>query len=120
MKSSLLYICKTTTPEITNDYLNYIGITENAFKDRLHKHKKLFRYEGKKNATALSNFVRVNKHANREMSLEWKILDKVKSYKPGSRKCMLCLTEQYHNLFLKLNLLNSCAVYTLISYINSD
>ena len=32
---------------------------------RLHKHKKLFRYEGKKNATALSNFVRVNKHANR-------------------------------------------------------
>ena len=25
-----------------------------------------------------------------------------------SRKCMLCLTEKYHTLLSKLNLLNSC------------
>ena len=43
----------------------------------------------------------------RETSLEWKILDKAKSYESGSRKCMLCLTERYHILFSKLNLLNS-------------
>ena len=50
-----------------------------------------------------------NKHANTETSVEWKILDKAKSYKKMSRKCMLCLTEKYHILFSKLNLLNSCS-----------
>ena len=46
-------------------------------------------------------------HANTETSLEWKILDKAMSYEPGSRKCMLCLTEKYHIVFSKPNLLNS-------------
>ena len=107
LQSSLVYICKAATPKITNDYPHYIGLTENTFKDRLYKHKNSFRYEGKKNATGLSNFVWENKHTNTETSLEWKILNKVKSYKPGSRKCMLCLTEKYHILCSKVNLLNS-------------
>ena len=84
---------------------HYIGLKENAFKDSLYKHKNLFRYESKK--IKLSNFVWENKHANAETSLKWKILDKTKSYEPGSRKCMLRLTEKYHILFSKLNLLNS-------------
>ena len=42
-----------------------------------------------------------------QTSLEWKILDKAKSYGPGSGKCMLCLTEKYHILFSKNSLLNS-------------
>ena len=99
-QSSSVYICKAATPKITNVYHHYIGLTENSFKDRLYKHKNSFRYESKKNATELSNFVWENKHANTETSLEWKILDKVKSYEPGSRRCMLCLTEIPHP-FLK-------------------
>ena len=106
LQSSLVYICKAATPKITNDYLHYIGLTENTSKDRLYKHKNSFRYESKKNATELSNLVWENKHANTETSLECKILDKAKSYEPGSRKCMLCLTEKYRILFSKLNLLN--------------
>ena len=59
--SSLVYICKQATPKITNDFHHYISLTE---KDRLHKHKNSFRYESKKNAIELSNFVWENKHAN--------------------------------------------------------
>ena len=107
LQTSLVYICQAATPELTDDYPHYIGLTENTFKDRFYKHKKSFRYESKKNATELSNLVWENKHANTETSLECKILDKTKSYEPESRKCMLCLTEKYHILFSKLNLLNS-------------
>ena len=34
LQSSLVYTCKAATPKITNDYLHYIGLTENTFKDR--------------------------------------------------------------------------------------
>ena len=105
--SSLVYICKAAATKITNDYAQFIGLTENSFKDTLYKHNDSFQYESKKNATELSNFVWENKHSNRETSVEWKILDKAKSYEKGSRKGMLCLAEKYHILFSKLNLLNS-------------
>ena len=52
-------------------------------------------------------FVWENKHTNTETYLEWRILDKAKSYGPVSRKCMLCLTEKYQILLSKVNLLNS-------------
>ena len=101
-----MYICKAATPKITNDYPHHVGLTENVFKD-FYDHKNLFRYKSKTNATELCNFVWENKHAKTETSLEWKILNIAKSYEPLSRKCMFCLTEKYHILFSKLNLLNS-------------
>ena len=91
LQSSLVYTCNTATPKITNDYPYYISSTKNTFKDILYTHNNSFRYESKKNTTELSIFVWENKHGNTERSLEWKILDKAKSYKPGSRKCMFCL-----------------------------
>ena len=84
-----MHVCKAAKPEITNDYPHYIGLTKNTFKDRFYKHKNSFRYESKKNALELDNFVWENKHAHTETSLEWKILDKAKPYEPGSGKCML-------------------------------
>ena len=83
LQSSLVYICKAARAKVTNDYPHYIDLTENTFKGRLYKHKNSFRYKSKKNATELSNFVWENKHANTETSLEWKILDKARSYEPG-------------------------------------
>ena len=70
LQSSFVYMCKAATLKITNDYPHYIGLAENTFKGRLYKHKNSFRYESKKNATELSNFVCENKHANTETSLE--------------------------------------------------
>ena len=103
LQSSLVYICKAATPKITNDYPHHIGLTEHTFKDRLYT----LRYKARKMQLNYSNFVWENKHENTETSLEWKILDKAKIYEPGSRNCMLYLTEKYHILFSKLNLLHS-------------
>ena len=69
LQPSLVYICKAAVPKITNDNPHYIGLTENMFKGRLHKHKNSFTCESKKNATKLSSFVWENKHANIEKHL---------------------------------------------------
>ena len=88
LTSALVYVCKAATPKITNVYSHNIGLTENWFQDRLYKHKYSFKYESKKNATELSNFIWESKHANTETSLEWKIQDKATSYEPVSGMCM--------------------------------
>ena len=68
------------TPNITESYPHYIGLTENTFKDRFYKHKNSFKYESKRNATELSNSILENKPANTERNLAWNILDKAKPY----------------------------------------
>ena len=98
-----------STLKIINNDPHYIDLTENTFKDRFYKHKNLLRCKSKKNEAEWSNLVWENKHANTETFLEWKILDKAKSYETRPRKCMLCLTEKYHFLFAKINPLNSCS-----------
>ena len=42
--------------------------------------------KAKKSPTELSNFAWENKHASIVTSLEWKVPDKARSYKPGSKK----------------------------------
>ena len=107
MQSSLVYICKADTPNIIENHQHYIGLTENALKDRLHKHKNSFKYESKRNVPKLSNFVRENKHTNTETNLVWNILDKARAYRLETKICLLCLTEKYQIILSKLNLLNS-------------
>ena len=107
MQSSLVYICKADTSNITGNYPHYIGLTENTFKDRFYKHKNSFKHESKRNATELSNFIWENKHVDTETNLVWSILDKARAYKPEAERCLLCLTEKYHIIFSKLNLLHS-------------
>ena len=108
MQSSLVYICKADTPNIIENHPYYIGLTENNFKDRFHKHKNLFKYESKRNATELSNFLWENKQTSTETNLViCDILDKARAYRPKTKRCLLCLTEKYHIMFSKLNLLNS-------------
>ena len=104
---SLVYICKTATLKIRNNYTYYIGLTENNFKARLHKHKISSRYKSKKNETEVSNFLWENKHGIAKTSLESKRLDKAKSYKPVTRKCVSYLIQKYYVLFSKINMLNS-------------
>ena len=106
MQSSLVYICKPDTPNITENHLHYIGLTENIFKGRFYKHKNSFTYESKRNATELSNFVWENKHTNTETNLVWNILDKARAYRPETKRCLLRLTKKYHIIFSKLILLN--------------
>ena len=70
LQSSLVYICKTMTNNNTDNHPHYIRLTENTFKDRFYKHRSLFKYESKRNATDLSNFVWENKHERTDTNLE--------------------------------------------------
>ena len=103
---SLVYSCKVSTPDIKQNYLHYIGLTEQTFKDRLYKHKNSFKFKSKRNSTGLSNFIWDEKKDKTNEALDWCILDKVKLYSPTSKERMLCLTEKYHIIFSTKNLLN--------------
>ena len=107
MQSSLVYICKSDTPNIIKNHPHYIGLTQNRFKDRFYKHKNSFKYENKHNATKLSKLVWENKHAITEKNLMRNIFDKAKVYKSEAKRCLLYLTAKYHITFSELNLLNS-------------
>ena len=65
-----------------------------------------FKHESKRNAMELSNFAQEDKYTNTETNLVWNILDKARAYRPETKRCLLCLTEKYHIIFSKLNLLN--------------
>ena len=88
LQSSLVHICKSDTPNIIQNYLHYIGLTENRFKDWFYKHKNSFKYESKRNATELSSFVWENKHAESETNLVRNILNKASAYKPEATRCL--------------------------------
>ena len=64
------------TSNDTDNHPHYIGLTENTFKDRFYKHRNSFKYENKRNATELSNFVWENKRERTDTNLEWDVLDK--------------------------------------------
>ena len=107
MQSSLLYICKADTPNIIENHPHYIGLTETTFKDRFYRHKNSFKYENKRTATKLSNFLWGSKHTRTETNLAWSILDKARAYRPETKRRLLCLTDKYHIIFPNFNLLNS-------------
>ena len=69
LRSSVVYGCKITSNDTTEDSPHYISLTENAFKDRLYKHKNSFKYGTKKNSTELLNYVWDKKKINKRYHL---------------------------------------------------
>ena len=63
LQSSLIYICKARTPNVINNIHDYIDLPENTFKAR---------YQSKKDATALSNFLWESKYEYWKTSPKWK------------------------------------------------
>ena len=72
LQSRLVYICKVDTLNIIENHPHFIDLTENTFRNRFYKHKNSFKYESKRNATELSNFVWENNQVNTETNLAWK------------------------------------------------
>lgn len=72
----------------------YIGLTSNQFKTRYRNHMKSFNNQKYENDTELSKYVWKLKSAKRPFSIIWSFLKKVPAYKPGSRRCSLCLEEK--------------------------
>ena len=102
---NVIYLCNVKTQE-NQEGSNYIGLTENNFKDRWNQHKHTFKYENKANSTELSKHVWALKKNGIEPTLSWEIIDHAIPYKSGGKTCNLCLTEKYHIITSKLKLLN--------------
>ena len=88
---------------------NYTGVTENAFKDRLYKHRNSFRYESKNNSSELSKHVwelRKKGIPTDNLKFTWSILDRATAHINGSDRCNLCLTEKFHIITSQAKLLN--------------
>ena len=73
---------------------SYIGITTNKFKQRYRNHLKSFRNAKYSNDTELSKHVWNLKKENKDFSIKWSIIKRVAAYKPGSKRCNLCLEEK--------------------------
>ena len=106
LDKNVIYRCNLKT-DISDDGVNYIGLTENTFKDRLYKHRNSFKYESKANSTELSKHVwQLKNSGNTNPILNWSIVDHSSAYRNGSKMCNLCLTEKYHVINSPLNLIN--------------
>ena len=106
MDKNLIYNGNVSARE--NDVgCDYIGVTENSFKDRLYKHRNSFNYESKANSTELSKHVwNLKRQGVTSPIIHWSVIDHATPYVNGSKKCHLCLTEKFHIITSSLNLLN--------------
>ena len=106
MEKHVIYNANVTVGD-NDDGWNYIGVTENSFKDRFYKHRNSFKYENKINSTELSKHVwELAKQGIDNPVIKWSIIDYAKPYINGSKKCNLCLTEKFHIINSPLKLLN--------------
>jgi hypothetical protein len=105
LQKNVIYKCTVKSDNTTED-ANYIGLTENTFKDRFYKHRNSLKPENKANSTELSKHVWDTKRSGMEPTMNWSIIDHAVSYKNGTKKCHLCLTEKYHVIMSSIVLLN--------------
>jgi hypothetical protein len=78
---------------------HYTGLTNNTFKKRWSSHEGYFRNKSDKNNTRLSTHIWKMKKDNQNYQIRWEILDRAPANTPGSRKCRLCLKENYYIVF---------------------
>ena len=92
----------------TSDGVNYNGLIENTFKDQFYKHRNSFKYKSKANSTESSkHFWEMNEKKGIEKPImHWSVIDHVKPYQNGFKRCNLCLKEKYHILKSPFNLIN--------------
>ena len=101
----IVYLCNIKNAN--DEGANYIGSTENTFKDRWYKHRNSFKYESKANLIELSKyFWELKKNGTNDPILPWSILDRTSPYVNGAKKCNLCITEKYHIIFSRLSTIN--------------
>ena len=101
----VIYLCNVKTSP-NDEGINYIGLTENTFKERWNQHKHTFKHESKANSTELSKYVWNTKKAGITPTLSWKIIDHARPYVNGGKSCDLCVTEKFHIITSKLKILN--------------
>ena len=105
LEKEVIYKCNVKKVD-TEEGKHYIGLTANSFKQRWYNHKHTFRNEDKKKSTELSNHIWDLQLTDISPKLNWEIIDHARPYINGSKQCNLCLTEKYHIMTSKLDLIN--------------
>ena len=77
-----------------NKHSEYLGLTENTFKQRFTTHLSSFRRIQARNETCLSEKIWELKENGTDFEVNWEIVMKAPSYNNISKKCQLCLTEK--------------------------
>ena len=83
---------------IDGEIYPYIGISDGPFKHRWYDHMLSFRNRKYENKTEISKLIWKLKDKNIQYTIKWKILEKCTSYRAGSKRCNLCLSEKLHIL----------------------
>ena len=73
----------------------YIGLTENAFKQRYANHMSTLRHEKNEKSTELAKHVWKLKRRNEQYQIKWTIFKRAPSYSNTTKHCCLCLTEKF-------------------------
>ena len=72
------------------------GTTEGEFKKRFYNHKKSFKNRGYASDTSLSKYIWEMKDKHNETpTLKWSIVKSIPVYSNISKKCALCLQENF-------------------------
>ena len=91
LQANVVYQASVTT-EATNE--SYVGLATN-FKDRYRNHMTSFRHANRRNETELSKYIWTLKDARKPFRVQWKVLATCKPYDNVSKKCNLCLKENF-------------------------
>ena len=75
---------------------SYIGMTGNTFKGRYTKHKSSFNLKHKQHETELSKHIWNLKDQDIDYQLQWKIIDRAKTFSPISKICQICTLERFY------------------------
>ena len=105
-QSDVVYQCHIQS-SIDDAGKYYIGLTGNTFKSRWNTHKFTLNHEESTNHTQLSNHYWDLKRNEVEPILSWEIIDHASSYRNGSKRCNLCLTEKFNIITSKRELVNT-------------
>ena len=100
LEKDIIYSAKVTQTD-NNNVNTYLGQTGGTFKTRLIGHRSNIKLIDYRLCTSLSKHVWELKDEGQEYNIDWTIVQKAKSYKPGGRGCVLCSTETYFILFNK-------------------
>ena len=77
----------------------YTGSCEPTLKARVQGYLSSFRYEKYRHSTRLSRYIHSLKDEEKEYSIDWKVIDKQKSFSSNTNMCWLCLAESYAILY---------------------
>ena len=88
---SIVYKATVST---VNKISVYYGASESEFKTRFNNHTKSFRHRKHENETEFSKYLWSLKYQKIDFDLSWSIAARASSYKCGTRRCDLCLTEK--------------------------